>query len=96
MKYIRVKVKYLAPYIKNLMGLEEETITIEGEASLKDLMVKIAEIHGKHVLTQLLNESGDRLRESLLTLINNTVIQDINHKLKDGDTITLLIAIDGG
>jgi len=96
MKCIKVKVRYLAPYIKSLIGLDEETIIIVGEgASVRDVIFKIAEIHGEQLLTQLLNDNGG-LRESLLALINNSVIQDINCKTKDGDTVTFLIAVNGG
>jgi len=95
MKCIKVKVRYLAPYIKSLIGLDEETIIVGEGASVRDVIFKIAEIHGEQLLTQLLNDNGG-LRESLLALINNSVIQDINCKIKDGDTVTFLIAVNGG
>jgi len=50
MKYIRVKAKYLSPYIRDLVGLSEEVVTVEEGSSVKDVIMKIAEIHGKRCL----------------------------------------------
>ena len=96
MKYIRVKAKYLSPYIRDLVGLSEEVVTVEEGSSVKDVIMKIAEIHGKHVLAQLLDDSERDLRGGVVVLVNNTTVQDINHKIQDNDTLVFLIALNGG
>ncbi len=96
MKYIRVKAKYLSPYIRDLVGLSEEVVTVEEGSSVKDVIMKIAEIHGKQVLAQLLDDSERDLRGGVVVLVNNTTVQDINHKIQDNDTLVFLIALNGG
>jgi len=48
------------------------------------------------VLTQLLDNSGRGLREGVLVLVNGAVAQSTDHEVRDGDTVSVLIALDGG
>jgi molybdopterin converting factor small subunit len=96
MSYIKVKVKYLAPYIKNLIGIDEEFIEIEKGSTIKDVILKLVEVHGKHVLTLLLKEGEKDLREGILIALNDIVVQSINHRVSDGDIISIFITVNGG
>ena len=96
MSYIKVKVKYLAPYIKNLIGIDEEFIEIEKGSTIKDVILKLVEVHGKHVFTLLLKEGEKDLREGILIALNDIVVQSINHRVSDGDIISIFITANGG
>ncbi len=65
-------------------------------STLRDLLARLAELHGEHVLTQLLDDSGRGLREGVLALVNGAVVQSVDHVVRDGDTVSILIALDGG
>jgi len=93
---IRVRVQYLAPYIRDLVGVGEEMVELAEGSTLRDLVVRLAELHGERVLTQLLDDSGRGLREGVLVLVNGATAQSADHEVRDGDTVSVLIALDGG
>lgn len=96
MRYIKVKVRYLSPYIRNLVGVDEEIVITEEGSSIRDVIMKIAKVRGEQILNQLLRDDGRDLREGILIAVNDTVVQDINYKVEDGCTLSFLIALDGG
>ncbi len=96
MRYIRVRVRYLTPYIRNLVGVDEEIITIEEGSSVRDVIMRVAELHGERLLDQLLRDDGRDLREGILVVVNDRVVQDVDYRVEDGDVVTFLIALDGG
>jgi len=96
MKYIKVRVRYFIPYFKKLIGVDEETIEIEVGSTVKDIIVKLSEIHGKEILVYMLDDDKKDLRENVLVMINDVVVPNAKYVVKDGETITFLIAVDGG
>lgn len=96
MRYIRVRVRYLTPYIRNLVGVDEEIITIEEGSSVRDVIMRVAELHGERLLDQLLRDDGRDLREGILVVVNDRVVQDVDYRVEDGDVVAFLIALDGG
>lgn len=96
MRYIKVRVRYLTPYIRNLVGVDEEIITIEEGSSVRDVIMRVAEVHGERLLDQLLRDDGRDLREGILVVVNDRVVQDVDYRVEDGDVMAFLIALDGG
>ncbi|MCC6047781.1 MAG: MoaD/ThiS family protein [Desulfurococcaceae archaeon] len=93
---IRVRVQYLAPYIRDLVGVVEEVVELAEGSTIGDLVARLAELHGGHLLTQLLDDSLRNLRAGVVVLVNDTVVQSLDHGVGDGDTVSILIALDGG
>jgi molybdopterin converting factor small subunit len=96
MSFTRVRVKYIAPYIRSLVGVDEEVIEIREGATVKDLILKIAEIHGNHILSQLLEDDGRSLRQGVAVLVNGVVVQDIEAEVPNNSTVAFLLIVDGG
>lgn len=95
MSYISVKVRYLSPYIRTYTGVEEETVVVEKSASVRNLLKKITS-HRRELYEQLFNEKENDLRPGILLIVNDEVVWDINKELKEGDTLIITIAYDGG
>ena len=93
---IRVRVQYLAPYIRDLVGVVEEVVEVAEGSTIGDLVARLAELHGRYLLTQLLDDSLRDLRAGVVVLVNDTVVQSLGHAVGDGDTVSILIALDGG
>jgi molybdopterin converting factor small subunit len=93
---IRVRVQYLAPYIRDLVGVVEEIVEVAEGSTIGDLVARLAELHGGYLLTQLLDDSRRNLRAGVVVLVNDTVVQSLDHVVGDGDTVSILIALDGG
>jgi len=43
---IRVRVQYLAPYIRDLVGVVEEVVEVAEGSTIGDLVARLAELHG--------------------------------------------------
>jgi len=48
------------------------------------------------MLTHLLDDRGRNLREGVLVLVNGAAAQSADHEMRDSDTVSVLIALDGG
>ena len=96
MSFTRVRVKYVAPYIRSLVGVDEEVIEIREGATVKDLILKIAETHGNRILSQLLEDDGRSLRQGVVIVVNDVVVQDTEAKVPSNSTVAFLLIIDGG
>jgi sulfur carrier protein ThiS len=44
----------------------------------------------------MLDDDKKDLRENVLVMINDVVVPNAKYVVKDGETITFLIAVDGG
>ncbi|MFH1421242.1 MAG: MoaD/ThiS family protein [Planctomycetota bacterium] len=82
-KNLTVKVKALG-WTKKLVGKSEGNVSLSGE-TLSDLLEKMKENAEEHMDKNL-----------FLILVNGKGNINDNHKLKNGDTITLLPVVSGG
>jgi len=95
MSYISIRVRYLSPHIKTYTGVDEETVMIEKGASVGSLLRKITS-HRHELYEQIFDEKENDLRPGILLIVNNEVVQDLSKELKEGDTVIITIAYDGG
>lgn len=96
MNSIKVKIKYLNPYFRNLVGVDEEEIVLVGGRKLIDVLRELSRKHGTQILTQLIDEEKKEFRGGVLIAVNDVVAPNIDVEVKDGDVITVLIALDAG
>lgn len=90
----QLKLKYLT-YFKDLVGVEEETITIQNDITIGKLIEIIAEKHGKEFYKQLIDEKNGELKHGVLIIVNGKVVQKIAEKIM-GEEIIFSIASTGG
>jgi len=96
MNSIKVKIKYLNPYFRNLVGVNEEEIVLAGGRKLIDVLRELSRKHGTQILTQLIDEEKKEFRGGVLIAVNDVVAPNIDVEVEDGDVITVLIALDAG
>lgn len=96
MSSIRVRVRYLAPLFKELAGVEEEVIELRGDASLKALLDKVAELHGPQLAAYIVDEGERGTKPTVVVLVNGASINRLDYELRDGDAVDLLMLLDGG
>ena len=92
---MNITINYLSQF-KQLTGQDsEERVCAEG-TGLFELLAEVATGYDDK-LSQYLFENGNKFRESLVILINGSVIaSESPPKLNDGDEITLLNPVGGG
>ena len=92
---MNITINYLSP-IKQLTGKDSEERACAGGTGLCELLAEIASDYDEK-LSQYLFEDANMLRESLVVLINGSVIdRESPPQLSDGDEITLLNPVGGG
>lgn len=96
MRYIRVRVSYAAPLIRDLAGVSSEEVEVEEGSTLRELVIKLAEVRGESVLPVLLDDAGRDLRVGVVALINGTPARSANAVVREGDEVVFSIIVDGG
>ena len=92
---MNVTINYLGQF-KQITGRDLEEKTCADETGLAELLTDIASGYDEK-LAKCLFEQGNELRESLVVLINGSVIaKESPPELNDGDEITLLNPVGGG
>ncbi len=94
---MRVKVKYFA-YIRAVVrDTKEETVELDGEAKLIDLLRKLSEKYGDNFRKAVFNhEDKSKLSEEVIILVNGRSVDDLEIPLKDGDTVSIMPFLSGG
>jgi len=96
---LKIKVRYFTT-LRELTGCVEETLELENDASLEDLIEKIASKYGEKARQYLYtDEKQKNINPTLLILVNGrriNLLQGLKTKLKDGDTIAILPPVGGG
>jgi molybdopterin converting factor small subunit len=93
--YIRVKVRYLAPLIQSMVGVESEDIVLETGAKLGNLLEELTRTHNGELGKWLFSENG-KLNQGILIMVNGSIAHDLDMDLSDMDEIVLTIPFDGG
>jgi MoaD family protein len=92
---MNVTVNYLGQF-KQVTGKDREERTCAAGTALAELLAQTASGYDEK-LAKCLFEQGNVLRESLVVLINGSVIaKESPPELNDGDEITLLNPVGGG
>ncbi len=93
--YIRVKVRYSAPLIQSMVGVESEDIVLETGAKLGNLLEELVRIHNGELDKWLFSENG-KLNQGILIMVNGSIVHHLDMDLSDMDEIVLAIPFDGG
>jgi len=95
---MRVIVRYFA-YIRDLVrNTREETVELSDNATLEDLLVILSNKYGKRFWEYVIEERENRkvIKEHVVILINGKSTENLEMKLKDGDSIALMPFLGGG
>ena len=93
-----VKVQYLG-VLRAKLGIKERTYEIGGDASLSDLLRKLAELHGEFLKKMFDSDEKNILDPSFVITINGILadrLHGLKTRLKDGDIVTIMSLISGG
>jgi len=92
-------VKYIVRYwgqIKRSAGASEETIELDTEPTIADLLERLASRHDETFRMLVLDDAG-RPRPSLVVIVDDEQLPlDSSRRLPDGASVTLLPPIAGG
>jgi len=94
----RVLLKYFA-YIADVVKKREEFINLPEDATVEDLLKKIAEIHGEKLQDYLYPKPKRELNPILNFLINKVNIKDLNGLstlLTEADEFVIIPPVGGG
>jgi len=93
---IRIKVRFLSPYFRDLAGVGEEEVLLGEGSSLRALLGKLRELHGERLYEQLYDEETGEVRSGVLLVVNGRLASSVNEVLRDGDMVAITIAYEGG
>ncbi|UCH31655.1 MAG: MoaD/ThiS family protein [Candidatus Bathyarchaeota archaeon] len=95
---MKLKVEYLG-FIKNLLGKRIEEFELSDEASLKELLAKLASCYGKPFKKEVYEVGQKDVKHGFVITINGVLIRQlegVETKLKNGDHIILMSLMSGG
>jgi MoaD family protein len=96
---LRVTVEYLG-YIKQTLGITQaESLDIKTDASVRDLLVLLAEKHGEPFKKAVYHPEDKELQPHHILALNGLMVNLLNGldtKLKDGDRVTVMPVVTGG
>jgi MoaD family protein len=96
---LRVTVEYLG-YIKQTLGITQaESLEIKTDASVRDLLVLLAEKHGEPFKKAIYHPEDEELKPHHILALNGLMVNLLNGldtKIKDGDRVTIMPVVTGG
>lgn len=96
MSSIKVRLKFLSPYLRDLAKTDEEEVLLRDNPTVKDLLGKLLEVHGIQLYEQLFDEETNNLRSGVLVTVNNNVVWKVHEELRDGDIVAVVLVYEGG
>ncbi|MFX1237995.1 MAG: MoaD/ThiS family protein [Promethearchaeota archaeon] len=93
----QIKVEFISLMV-DITGLNEITLSIENEITLKDLISKLDDNIGREFTEMIVDKSG-KIFNNVIIVINGERVHSsnlIDITLKGGDTISFIPAIAGG
>lgn len=95
---MKVKVSYLH-IIAREVGVREEEVEVEGGASLKELLSRLAERHGEAFKKYIYDNDEGKVKGYAIIIVNGKIVQrgkveDV--KLAEGDRVFFGIGAAGG
>jgi molybdopterin converting factor small subunit len=94
----RVKVQYLG-FIKNITKRGEDEFELEDDASLSQLLDKIAGIHGKPFQKEVYESGLKDVKMGFVVTINGVLtgqLKGVDTQLNNGDNVILMSLMSGG
>ncbi len=95
---MQVKVHYIS-LVKTYTNKSQEEITLNENATLTQLLDKIAEFYGKQFTTEVYDPNKKEIKPTFVAMVNGVLmdqLKGINTPLKDGDSIILMSLMTGG
>jgi MoaD family protein len=95
---LKVRVQYFG-YIKNMLNKREEQIELEENASLSDLLNKLAGVHGKAFRKDVYEPGLKDVKTGFCITVNGVLMGQLGGldiKLGDGDNVILMSLMSGG
>jgi len=95
---MRIKVKYFA-YVRDLVkDKTQEDIMVGKPITLRELLEILVKKYGKELEKYLLEKTGNNIKiaEKIIILVNGESTDDLNYKLKDNDTVSIMPFLGGG
>ena len=82
-----------------MLKKREEIVEVQSEATISELLNRLADNYGKTFKDEVYEPSQKRVKEGFIATINGIAIDQLaglKTKLKDGDYITLFPILSGG
>ena len=96
---MKVTVEYLG-YIKQTLNAEQaESIILQEKATVRDLLVLLAEKHGEPFKKAVYDPKDADMKPHHILAVNGLILNqldNLNTKLKDGDRVAVMPVVTGG
>ena len=95
---MKVRVQYLG-YIKNILNKREDQIELDENASLSDLLNKLAGVHGEVFRKEVYESGMNDVKMGFSVTVNGVLMGQlggVDTKLDDGDNVILMSLMSGG
>jgi len=95
---LRLKIKYAGP-VASMLKKREEIVDMDVGSTLRELLQRLVDSHGKWLGDEVLDNDGERIRDGALVVVNGVSVgrlEGLSTELKEGDTIALLPWFPGG
>ncbi|UCC57720.1 MAG: MoaD/ThiS family protein [Candidatus Bathyarchaeum sp.] len=95
---MKVRVQYLG-YIKNMVNKREEEFELGEEASLSDLLNKLAGVYGKAFRKEVYESGLKDVKTGFSVTVNGVLMGQlggVDTKLGEGDNVILMSLMSGG
>ena len=95
---MKIRIHYLG-LVKSYTGKTQDEINLNQDASLSDLLNKLAADFGKQFTAEIYQPNTKELKPMFTIMINGIIMGQLNGvdtKLKDDDTVILMPLMTGG
>jgi molybdopterin converting factor small subunit len=95
---MQVKVHYIS-LVKSYTNKSQDEITLNDDASVAQLLDRIAEIYGKQFTSEVYDPDKKEMKQTFVAMVNGVLmdqLKGVNTPLKNGDSIILMSLMTGG
>jgi molybdopterin converting factor small subunit len=95
---LKVRVQYFG-YIKNMLNKREDHFELDEDASLSDLLNKLAGVHGAAFRKEVYEPGLKDVKMGFSVTVNGVLMGQlggVDTKLADGDNVILMSLMSGG
>jgi MoaD family protein len=95
---MQVKVHYIS-LVKSYTNKSQDEITLNDDATVAQLLDRIAEIYGKQFTSEVYDPDKKEMKQTFVAMVNGVLmdqLKGVNTPLKDGDSIILMSLMTGG
>ncbi len=95
---MQVKIHYIS-LVKSYTNKSTEEIDLSDNATLAQLLDKIAEVYGKQFVAEVYDPSKKEMKSTFVVMVNGihmNQLNGVNTELKNGDNIILMSLMTGG